>query len=68
MSKADKVIAGTCRVVRLGESLVISLPAEFCHLHHIEEGDDLPFAADLRRGGIMKIIPLPEEASRDADE
>lgn len=61
MSKTSKVIAGTSRVVRLGESLAISLPAEFCHLHHIKEGDDLPFAADLRGGGIMKVIPMPED-------
>jgi hypothetical protein len=40
----------------MGGSLVISLPAEFCHLHHIKAGDDLPFAADH----IMKVIPMPE--------
>jgi len=40
----------------MGGSLVISLPAEFCHLHHIKEGDDLPFAANH----IMKVIPMPE--------
>lgn len=56
MRKTGRVIAGTRRVVRMGGSLVISLPAEFCHLHRIREGDDLPFAADH----IMKIIPMPE--------
>ncbi len=56
MSKPARVIAGTRRVVRMGGSLVISLPAEFCHLHGIKEGDDLPFAADH----IMKVIPMPE--------
>ena len=56
MSKPARVIAGTRRVVRMGGSLVISLPAEFCHLHHIKEGDDLPFAANH----IMKVIPMPE--------
>ncbi len=35
---------------------MITLPAEFCHLHGIKEGDDLPFAADH----IMKVIPMPE--------
>ena len=56
MNKGGRIIAGTRRVVRLGGSLVITLPAEFCHLHGIKEGDDLPFAADH----IMKIIPMPE--------
>jgi len=56
VGKPARVIAGTRRVVRMGGSLVISLPAEFCHLHHIKEGDDLPFAADH----IMKVIPMPE--------
>ena len=56
MHKSNKIIAGTRRVVRMGGSLVISLPAEFCRLHRIKEGDDLPFAADH----IMKIIPMPE--------
>ena len=56
MSKPARVIAGTSRVVRMGGPLVISLPAEFCHLHGIKEGDDLPFAADH----IMKVIPMPE--------
>ena len=56
MGKPARVIAGTRRVVRMGGSLVISLPAEFCHLHGIKEGDDLPFAADH----IMKVIPMPE--------
>ncbi len=56
MVKRSRVIAGTRRVVRLGGSLVFSLPAQFCHLHGIEEGDDLPFAADH----ILKIIPMPE--------
>lgn len=56
MSKPARVIAGTRRVVRMGGSLVISLPAEFCHLHHIKAGDDLPFAANH----IMKVIPMPE--------
>jgi len=58
------IIAGTRRVVRLGGSLVISLPAEFCHLHHIKEGDDLPFAADH----IMKVIPMPEGRESEGDE
>jgi len=56
VGKPARVIAGTRRVVRMGGSLVISLPAEFCHLHGIKEGDDLPFAADH----IMKLIPMPE--------
>ena len=56
VGKPARVIAGTRRVVRMGGSLVISLPAEFCHLHHIKEGDDLPFAANH----IMKVIPMPE--------
>jgi len=56
MNKGSRIIAGTRRVVRLGGSLVITLPAEFCHLHGIKEGDDLPFAADH----IMKVIPMPE--------
>lgn len=56
MVKSSKIIAGTRRVVRMGGSLVISLPAEFCHLHGIKEGDDLPFAANH----IMKLIPMPE--------
>jgi len=56
VGKPARVIAGTRRVVRMGGSLVISLPAEFYHLHHIKEGDDLPFAADH----IMKVIPMPE--------
>ena len=56
MVKRSRVIAGTRRVVRLGGSLVITLPAEFCHLHGIKEGDDLPFAANH----IMKVIPMPE--------
>ena len=56
MVKRSRVIAGTRKVLRLGGSLVFSLPAEFCHLHHIKEGDDLPFAADH----IMKVIPMPE--------
>ena len=56
MNKRGRIIAGTRRVVRLGGSLVITLPAEFCHLHGIKEGDDLPFAADH----IMKVIPMPE--------
>ncbi len=56
MHKGSRIIAGTRRVVRLGGSLVITLPAEFCHLHGIKEGDDLPFAANH----IMKVIPMPE--------
>ena len=56
MGKPARVIAGTRRVVRMGGSLVISLPAEFCHLHCIKEGDDLPSAADH----IMKVVPMPE--------
>jgi len=56
VGKPPRVIAGTRRVVRMGGSLVISLPAEFCRLHHIRGGDDLPFAADH----IMKVIPMPE--------
>ncbi|MBA7574804.1 hypothetical protein ES708_16619 [subsurface metagenome] len=56
MVKRSRVIAGTRKVVRLGGSLVFSLPAEFCHLHNIKEGDDLPFAANH----IMKVIPMPE--------
>jgi len=56
MERKSRIIAGTRRVVRMGGSLVISLPAEFCHLHGIKEGDDLPFAADH----IMKVIPMPE--------
>ena len=39
-----------------GGSSVISLPAEFCHLHCIKEGYDLPFVTDH----IMKVIPMPE--------
>ena len=62
MNKGSRIIAGTRRVVRLGGSLVITLPAEFCHLHGIKEGDDLPFAADH----IMKVIPMPE-GREDAD-
>ena len=56
MEKRPKVIAGTRRVMRMGGSLVITLPADFCHAHGIQEGDDLPFAADH----IMKVIPMPE--------
>ncbi len=56
MGKPARVIAGTRRVVRMGGSLVISLPAEFCYLHHIKEVDDFPFAADH----IIKVIPMPE--------
>ena len=56
MNKGSRIIAGTRRVVRLGGSLVITLPAEFCYLHGIKEGDDLPFAANH----IMKVIPMPE--------
>lgn len=56
MVRRNRVIAGTRKVVRLGGSLVVSLPAEFCHLHLIKEGDDLPFAANH----IMKLIPMAE--------
>jgi len=38
MNKGSMIITGTRRVVRLGESLVISLPAEFYCLHGIKVG------------------------------
>jgi hypothetical protein len=57
MKKGRHIIAGTRRVIRLGGSLIITLPAEFCALHGITEGDDLPFAANH----IMKLIPMPED-------
>ena len=55
--KRARVTAGTTKVIRLGGSLVITLPNEFVKAHNIEKGDDLPWAADH----IMKIIPMPEE-------
>lgn len=64
MAKANnmKVIAGTRKVVRMGGSLVIALPAQFCHAHGIKQGDDLAFVANH----IMKIIPMPEEREIEA--
>jgi len=56
MAKRNKVTAETRRVIRLGGSLAITLPPEFCEAHNIKEGDDLPVAANH----IMKVIPMPE--------
>lgn len=64
MRENYRIIAGTRRVVRMGGSLVISLPVEFCRRHHIKAGDDLPFAA----GHIMKIIPMAEDKEEDNRE
>lgn len=51
-----RVTAGTRKVISLGGSLAITLPKEFVEAHDIQEGDDLPVAADH----ILKVIPMPE--------
>ena len=55
--KGHKVKAGTRKVIRVGGSLVITLPSEFVKAHNIKVGDDLPVASDH----IMKVIPMPEK-------
>lgn len=55
--REHKVTARTRKVIRLGGSLVITLPSEFVEAHNIKEGDDLPVAANH----IMKVIPMPEK-------
>ncbi len=56
-NKKRKVTAETRKVIRLGGSLVITLPDSFVKAHDIKEGDDLPVAANH----IMKVIPMPEK-------
>lgn len=51
-----KVTAETRKVIKLGGSLVISIPQTFVDAHHIKEGDDLPVIANH----ILKIVPMPE--------
>lgn len=55
--KKPTVTAETRKVIKLGGSLVITLPDSFVKAHDIKEGDDLPVAADH----IMKVIPMPEK-------
>ena len=50
-------IGGTRKVIRLGGSLVVGLPPDFIEAHHIQEGDDLPYAANH----LIKFIPMPED-------
>lgn len=63
-NRKAKVIAGTRKVMQMGGSLLITLPAEFCQAHSIREGDDLPFAANH----IMKIIPMAEGKEEPQEE
>ena len=58
-NKEQKVMGGTRRVIKLGNSLAITLPSQFTQANSIKEGDDLPFAASH----IMKLIPMPEDKS-----
>jgi antitoxin component of MazEF toxin-antitoxin module len=56
------IITTTRKVLRLGNSLAITLPVSFTRAHGIKEGDDLPIVADH----ILKIIPMLE--GREEDE
>ena len=48
---------GTRKVIKLGNSLAITLPPRFVKAQKIHKGDDLPYVANYF---MMKIIPMPE--------
>ncbi|RLI76538.1 hypothetical protein DRP04_12540 [Archaeoglobales archaeon] len=50
------VLVGIRRVVRLGNSLCITLPEEWVKKHRIEPGDDLAVVGNT----ILKIVPVKE--------
>lgn len=52
---------GTRKVMKMGGSLVVTLPAQFVHAHDIKAGDDLSFVA----GYIMQLIPMPEACATE---
>jgi len=55
--RKKKPIVKVRSVLKVGNSLYISLPPEFVRLHGIRKGDRLPVVADH----LMKIIPMYEE-------
>lgn len=55
--REPSVLGGTRRVIKLGDSLAVTLPRKFWEANGIREGDDLPYAANH----IIKFIPMAEE-------
>jgi antitoxin component of MazEF toxin-antitoxin module len=53
---AGEPLTGNRSVMRLGDSLVISLPREFVEAQGIKKGDKLPCVCDH----ILKVIPMNE--------
>ena len=53
----DRPFAKVRSVLKVGNTLYISIPREFVALHGIKKGDRLPVLADH----IMKVVPMKEE-------
>jgi len=44
------------KIHKIGNSLMVTLPAEWVAKHHLQEGDDIPVLAD----NILKVVPMSE--------
>jgi len=55
--KEYKIIAEPRRLIRVGNSLAVTLPPRFVEEHNLREGDEVGVVADH----ILKLIPMKEE-------
>jgi len=55
--KEYKIIAEPRRLIKIGNSLAVTLPPRFVEEHNLREGDEVGVVADH----ILKLIPMKEE-------